>query len=43
MAMSLGPQIIGRQTIQAITYVVVVLSIAVQGLIFGRLMRSTTK
>jgi CPA1 family monovalent cation:H+ antiporter len=40
MALSLGPQIPGRQTIQAITYVVAVFSIAVQGLTFGRLVRS---
>jgi CPA1 family monovalent cation:H+ antiporter len=41
MALSLGPQIAGRQTIQAITYVVAVFSIAVQGLTFGRLIQAT--
>jgi CPA1 family monovalent cation:H+ antiporter len=41
MAMALGPQIDGRQTIQAITYSVAVFSIAAQGLTFGRLVRST--
>ncbi|HXI59567.1 MAG TPA: sodium:proton antiporter [Polyangia bacterium] len=41
MALSLGPQIAGRQTIQAITYVVAVFSIVVQGVTFGRLIRVT--
>lgn len=40
MALSLGPQIPGRQTIQSITYVVAVFSVTVQGLTFGRLVRS---
>ncbi len=43
MALSLGPQIPGGQTIQAITYVVAVFSITVQGLTFGRLVRSGAK
>jgi CPA1 family monovalent cation:H+ antiporter len=42
MALSLGPQITGRYSIQAITYIVAVLSIAVQGLTFGRLVRWTS-
>jgi CPA1 family monovalent cation:H+ antiporter len=42
MALSLGPEIEGRHTIQAATYVVAVFSIAVQGLTFGRLVRATT-
>jgi CPA1 family monovalent cation:H+ antiporter len=41
MALSLGPQIAGRQTLQAMTYVVAVLSISVQGLTFGQLVRWT--
>jgi CPA1 family monovalent cation:H+ antiporter len=42
MALSLGPAIPGRSTIQAMTYVVAVFSIAVQGLTFGKLVRATT-
>jgi CPA1 family monovalent cation:H+ antiporter len=42
MALSLGPEIESRHTIQAATYVVAVFSIAVQGLTFGRLVRATT-
>jgi CPA1 family monovalent cation:H+ antiporter len=42
MAFSLGPEIAGRRTIQAITYVVAVSSIAVQGTTFARLLRWTT-
>ena len=42
MALSLGPSVPGRQAITAITYVVAVFSIAVQGLTFGALVRSAT-
>ncbi len=42
MALSLGPSIAGRHTILAVTYLVVVFSIAVQGLSFGRLIRATS-
>jgi CPA1 family monovalent cation:H+ antiporter len=42
MALSLGPQIAGRETIQAMTFVVAVLSIALQGLTFRGLVRWTT-
>jgi CPA1 family monovalent cation:H+ antiporter len=42
MALSLGPSIAGRHAILAVTYLVVVFSIAVQGLSFGRLIRATT-
>ena len=42
MALSLGPEIESRHSIQAATYVVAVFSIAVQGLTFGRLVRATT-
>jgi CPA1 family monovalent cation:H+ antiporter len=42
MALSLGPSIAGRHTILAVTYLVVVFSIAVQGLSFGRLIKATT-
>jgi CPA1 family monovalent cation:H+ antiporter len=42
MALSLGPQIGGRHVILAVTYVVAVFSIAVQGLTFGKLIRATT-
>jgi Na+:H+ antiporter len=38
MALSLGPQVASRHTIQAVTYVVAVFSIAVQGLTFGKLL-----
>jgi CPA1 family monovalent cation:H+ antiporter len=41
MALSLGPQIASRHSIQAVTYVVAVFSIAVQGLTFGKLIRAT--
>jgi CPA1 family monovalent cation:H+ antiporter len=41
MALSLGPHIASRHAIQAVTYVVAVFSIAVQGLSFGRLLRAT--
>jgi monovalent cation:H+ antiporter, CPA1 family len=41
MALSLGPQIGGRHVILAVTYVVAVFSIAVQGLTFGKLIRFT--
>ncbi len=41
MALSLGPSIAGRHAILAITYLVVVFSIAVQGLSFGRLIKAT--
>jgi CPA1 family monovalent cation:H+ antiporter len=41
MALSLGPSIPGRHAIQAMTYVVAVFSIAVQGLTFKRLIRAT--
>jgi CPA1 family monovalent cation:H+ antiporter len=41
MALSLGPDIAGRHTIQAITYVAALFSIAVQGLTFPRLVRWT--
>ena len=41
MALSLGPRIERRQTIQATTYLVAMLSIAVQGLTFRRLVRWT--
>jgi CPA1 family monovalent cation:H+ antiporter len=39
MALSVGPTVRDRETIQAITYVVVLLSIVAQGLTFGRLLR----
>jgi CPA1 family monovalent cation:H+ antiporter len=42
MALSLGPEIDSRHSIQAAAYVVAVFSIAVQGLTFGRLVRATT-
>ena len=42
MALSLGPSIAGRHAILAVTYLVVVFSIAVQGLSFGRLIRATS-
>lgn len=41
MALSLGPQVPGRHAIQAVTYVVAVFSIVVQGLTFGKLIRVT--
>jgi len=41
MALSLGPQVASRHTIQAVTYVVAVFSIGVQGLTFGRLLEAT--
>ena len=40
MALSLGPSIAGRHAILAVTYMVVVFSIAVQGLTFGRLIKA---
>ena len=40
MALSIPPAIAGRHAIQAITYVVAVFSIAVQGLTFGRVIRA---
>jgi CPA1 family monovalent cation:H+ antiporter len=43
MALSLGPDVAGRQSIQAVTYVVAVCSIALQGLTFGPLVRATTR
>jgi CPA1 family monovalent cation:H+ antiporter len=42
MALSLGPSIAGRHAILAVTYLVVVFSITVQGLSFGRLIRATS-
>jgi CPA1 family monovalent cation:H+ antiporter len=42
MALSLGPEVESRHSIQAAAYVVAVFSIAVQGLTFGRLVRATT-
>lgn len=42
MALSLGPSITGRHAILAVTYLVVVFSIAVQGLSFSRLIKATT-
>jgi NhaP-type Na+/H+ or K+/H+ antiporter len=42
MALSLGPSITGRHSILAVTYLVVVFSIAVQGLSFSRLIKATT-
>jgi NhaP-type Na+/H+ and K+/H+ antiporters len=42
MALSLGPSIAGRHAILAVTYLVVVFSIAVQGLSFGRLIKATS-
>jgi monovalent cation:H+ antiporter, CPA1 family len=42
MALSLGPHIASRHSIQAVTYVVAVFSIAVQGLTFGKLVRATS-
>jgi CPA1 family monovalent cation:H+ antiporter len=41
MALSLPPSLHSRHTIQAVTYVVAVFSISVQGLTFGRLLRAT--
>jgi CPA1 family monovalent cation:H+ antiporter len=43
MALSLGPNIASRHTIQAVTYVVAVGSIALQGLTFRPLVRATTR
>ena len=43
MAFSLGPEIASRHAIQAVTYVVAVFSIAVQGLTFGPLVRALTR
>ena len=42
MALSLGPEVDSRHSIQAAAYIVAVFSIAVQGLTFGRLVRATT-
>ena len=42
MSLSLVPSIAGRHAILAVTYLVVVFSIAVQGLSFGRLIKATT-
>jgi NhaP-type Na+/H+ or K+/H+ antiporter len=42
MALSLGPSIAGRHEILAITYLVVMFSITVQGLTFSRLIRATS-
>ncbi|HVU51326.1 MAG TPA: sodium:proton antiporter [Polyangia bacterium] len=41
MALSLGPRVASRHALQAITYVVAVGSIALQGLTFGPLVRAT--
>jgi len=41
MALSLGPHVASRHTIQAVTYVVALFSIAVQGLTFGKLLEAT--
>jgi CPA1 family monovalent cation:H+ antiporter len=41
MALSLGPEIASRSALVAVTYIVAVFSIAVQGLTFGRLVRAT--
>jgi CPA1 family monovalent cation:H+ antiporter len=43
MALSLGPDVASRHSIQAITYVVAVGSIVLQGLTFGPLVRATTR
>jgi CPA1 family monovalent cation:H+ antiporter len=43
MALSLGPTVASRHSIQAVTYVVAVGSIALQGLTFGPLVRATTR
>ena len=43
LALSLGPGVDGRPLILAMTYFVVVFSIAVQGLSFGRLLRASIR